>query len=237
MKKTVAVLLISMASGAASAASMLRLTCEGPNAGAIVSVDGKRKGPCPLDVQVASGTVKITASKIYSDGDEKLFEKIVQIGDGVVSKIDVQLLEKKAVETIRAAEGGDVSSMMLLGVAYREGNGGLAPKDRERSFYWALKAAERGESGSMFVVGDAYAEGEVVPVDSAKANIWYKRAYDKALKEAEGGNTDAMLLLGRAYAKAQGVAQDFAKAGNWFHRAKEKGEPLADKWLDLYGLK
>ena len=224
------------AAALAHAGSLLRVTCEEANAGAIVSVNGKKKGPCPIDVEVPAGVIKLTAAKTYADGQSKLFEQAVEVGDGAIVKVSVQLLSQKAIELIRSAEGGSITSMLLLASSYRQGGGGLVPKDPEKYFYWSLKAAERGESSSMFAVGQAYVAGEVIPKDDATAAAWFKRGHERASAEAAVGDVDAMVTLGSAYFKGLGVPANRAQAAAWFRRVKDKGEPVGQMYLDLYGL-
>ena len=49
--------------GEASAASMLRISCEGDSARAEVSINGQFKGECPMDVEVRAGDVRVRAVK------------------------------------------------------------------------------------------------------------------------------------------------------------------------------
>lgn len=74
--------------------SMLRIICEGEDVGAEVSINGKFKGECPLDIQVQEGTLKLKAQKAV-DGlhNPRLFEQVIRIGDGVIKKIEVHLGE------------------------------------------------------------------------------------------------------------------------------------------------
>lgn len=74
----------------AQAQSMLRVTCEGADVGAEVSVNGKFKGECPIDMQVVPGTIKLRVVK-KADGSEQVFEQEVRIGEGVVKKLEVRL--------------------------------------------------------------------------------------------------------------------------------------------------
>lgn len=74
----------------APATSMLRVACEGDDIGSEVKVNGKFKGECPLDVQVASGTLTLRLEKKYAPYDPA-FEQRIRIGDGVVKKIEAVL--------------------------------------------------------------------------------------------------------------------------------------------------
>lgn len=74
----------------APATSMLRIACEGDDIGSEVKVNGKFMGECPLDVQVASGTLTLRLEKKYAPY-APAFEQKIRIGDGVVKKIDAVL--------------------------------------------------------------------------------------------------------------------------------------------------
>lgn len=80
-----------VASPCTLAQSMLRVACEGSNIGAEVSVNGKFKGECPLDIQVPAGTINLRVEKKGDAMHESLFEQEFRIGDGVVKKIEAVL--------------------------------------------------------------------------------------------------------------------------------------------------
>lgn len=82
-----AALVICVFSGAAQA-STLRVTCDDGAAGAEVSVNGKFKGECPVDIQVAEGKVVLKATKLI-DGKKEIFEQKLRIGDGVVKRVEI----------------------------------------------------------------------------------------------------------------------------------------------------
>jgi hypothetical protein len=69
-------------------ASTLRIACDPGASGGEVSINGKFKGECPLDVQVAAGTLQIKVKKNIS-GKTETFEQTVRLGDDVVKRIDV----------------------------------------------------------------------------------------------------------------------------------------------------
>jgi hypothetical protein len=94
MKSFLQYLLTTLAFTAALAAhaetSMLRVACEGDDVGAEVSVNGKFRGECPLDIQVAPGTLKLRVEKKDSSY-ERIFEQEIRMGDGVVKKVEAIL--------------------------------------------------------------------------------------------------------------------------------------------------
>lgn len=82
--------------GAQAQTSTLRIACSGPAAGAAVSIDGKYKAECPFDATVKAGTVRIRATKQIG-GREAVFDERVQVGGGVVKRIEVQFGGAEAV--------------------------------------------------------------------------------------------------------------------------------------------
>jgi formylglycine-generating enzyme required for sulfatase activity len=71
--------------------AMLRISCIGENKDALVSLNDKLKGQCPLDIAVPAGDVKLSATKKFGDRAVGVFEKQFYVGDGVVQRIDVEL--------------------------------------------------------------------------------------------------------------------------------------------------
>ena len=87
--------------------SLLRVTCEGDDVGAEVTLNGKFKGECPVDIQAGSGTVKLRVVKKIDATHERVFEREYRMGDGVVIRAEAVLsapyltAEGQRVETIR----------------------------------------------------------------------------------------------------------------------------------------
>ena len=95
MKLIFSLLILIGALAAQSAAraqeSLLRIICEGGNAGAEVSVNGQFKGECPLDIGVNAGTFTVRAVKKVDATQERVFEQEVRMGDGVVKRVEAVL--------------------------------------------------------------------------------------------------------------------------------------------------
>jgi len=95
MKLILSSLILIGALAAQSAAraqeSLLRIICEGGNAGAEVSVNGQFKGECPLDIGVNAGTFTVRAVKKFDATQERVFEQEVRMGDGVVKRVEAVL--------------------------------------------------------------------------------------------------------------------------------------------------
>ncbi|MFY9261815.1 MAG: SUMF1/EgtB/PvdO family nonheme iron enzyme [Gallionella sp.] len=91
----------------AGGGGMLRISCEGDAEGAAVTINGKFKGDCPMDVGVPAGTLNIRVVKAVDSEHEREFTQTVRMGDDVVKMIDVSLGESKisaAQRQKRAAE-------------------------------------------------------------------------------------------------------------------------------------
>lgn len=89
VKIGICLLMISLSAYAGD--SMVRVSCEGDSLGAEVSINGKFKGECPLDIQIPAGMLNITASKVVSPGKIRSFQQQIRLGDDVVKRIDIVL--------------------------------------------------------------------------------------------------------------------------------------------------
>ena len=78
-------------SAALAQSSMLRVACEGNDVGAEISINGKFKGECPLDIQVGPGTMQLRMVKKVDTLRERVFEQDIRMGEGVVKKIEARL--------------------------------------------------------------------------------------------------------------------------------------------------
>ena len=87
-----------------STTSMLRVGCEGVNADAEITINGKFKGNCPFDAEVQAGTVQLQALKKVDADRERVFNTSISIGEGVVKRIDIVLGPVQLNEAGRLAE-------------------------------------------------------------------------------------------------------------------------------------
>ena len=76
-----------------------------------------------------------------------------------------------------AAEQGNASAQLNLGVMYANGEGVL--EDDAEAVRWYRLAAEQGESFAQFNLGVMYDNGEGVPEDDAEAVRWYRLAAEQ----------------------------------------------------------
>ncbi len=128
--------------------SMLRVACEGDAIGAEVSINGKFKGECPLDIQVPAGALNISASKSAGSGKVRAFQQQIRIGDDVVKRIDVMLgavewtAEGKRMEEERlrkealALEQRKADEERKLSTMYTILGDGSEVLDRETNLVW-----------------------------------------------------------------------------------------------------
>lgn len=68
--------------------STLRVACDEDADGASISVNGKFKGECPIDIKANAGVLKVKAVKEI-DGKTKSKTLDVRIGDGVTKRIEM----------------------------------------------------------------------------------------------------------------------------------------------------
>ena len=122
-----------------------------------------------------------------------------------------------------AAERGSAASQVLLGVAYLNGDGGLA-REPARAAYWFERAAIQGNAYAEQRLGDLYEQGLGVPANR-------KLAFDWRLKAANRGIVAAQLKVGKMYQEGAGVAKDIDQAIYWFHRAATEGNAEAQYLL------
>jgi TPR repeat protein len=70
-----------------------------------------------------------------------------------------------------AAEQGDASAQVNLGVMYAHGRG--VPHDDKEAAKWYRLAAEQGRASAQFNLGLMYANGQGVPQNLIQAHMWF----------------------------------------------------------------
>ncbi len=120
-------------------ASMLRIACEGDATGAMVIVNGRKMGECPLDMQVQPGDVRVQAIKPRDVEANLVFEQSLYLGDGVVKRIDV-LLDK----VVPTQEGLRLQAQRRLAAEAAERQKQLAAQ-RERARQEELRRQQQAE--------------------------------------------------------------------------------------------
>ena len=226
-----------------AAGSMLRVSCEGDDVGAEVSINGKFKGECPAGVQVNEGTLKLLVRKKVDEQRERVFEQELRIGDGVVKNIEARLgapqlnaaekarqesaklrVKKMSIAVLqKEAAAGNLDLVLELRDRYASGRDG-ATKDKELYNYWRLKGAEAGDVDSMYDLGQ-----DNFSTDAPKAILWFKKA-------AELGHGPSMSSLGDLLSVHEENGQikvDEVSAAQWYRKAAEAGETDAIRKIGM----
>lgn len=87
---------------AVAEASTLRVTCDDSAVGAEISINGKYKGECPIDIQVNEGKHSLKAVRKI-DGKDSVFKDEIRIGDGVTKRVEVSFGASTGTSTPAAA--------------------------------------------------------------------------------------------------------------------------------------
>ena len=161
---------------------------------------------------------------------------------------------------LRAAEAGDVTAMLRVGLELLRGKD--VPKDIAAAQRWLTQAAERGSGTAADALGDLFYAGREVPQDYAASFKWYARACELAYRPALGrlayhyeqglgteknpreafalyrvlageGDGWAASRLGAIFASGQGVAIDEIEAARWYRVGAEKGDLAAQMNLAM----
>lgn len=89
--------------------------------------------------------------------------------------------------SLEAAENGDIDSQFSVGVMYYHGNG--IDQDYEQAAKWFRKAAEHNSTDAQFALGGVYLHGEGVEQDYNQAAYWFQQAanqgHDLAIERLE----------------------------------------------------
>lgn len=227
-------------------ASALRVTCEGANIGAEVSINGKFKGECPIDIEVPAGTIKLRVVKKIDKEYERVFEQELRMGEGVAKKIDAVLargltaagekrLKTPLAQLIAEANKGDAFAQWVLGTKYYSGNGVM--KDNVEAVKWMLKAAEQGYDQAQYKLGlDYYMKGLEAKKDDLSPDSNFKAAMNWFHKAADQGYIAAQLKLGEMYQVGKGAPVNCEEAARWFRKAAELGDTNAPGFLAILYL-
>lgn len=74
--------------------SLLRIHCDDADAGAVIDINGKFRGECPLDIKVKPGPLRLRVHKPVDRSRERVFELELRMGEDSVKKIDALLEER-----------------------------------------------------------------------------------------------------------------------------------------------
>lgn len=158
---------------------------------------------------------------------------------------------------LKAANAGDVPSMLLLGRLY-DGQFGQTPLVNAKTAYdYFLKAAEKGDPSAMVAVGIRLLKSDAVAADEKKGIEWLNKAieaknyagwlalgdYQANIKEdpkaalaffdkgAEAGHADCMLRAASFYMEGKGTKKDEERAVELLQKSAEAGNAQAHLFL------
>jgi TPR repeat protein len=199
--------------GVNAADSLLRIACEGENAGAEVMVNGKFRGECPLDVQVPAGILKLSFVKKGNSQTRQAYKQEFRIGEASVKKIELHFDFETAQQGARA---GNTDAMYQMFGFYLAGSSGVT-QDNTRAREWLFKAAEAGNVRAMSWLATNFTSNS--PYAGLAQNYgeglkWYRRAADK-------GDSFAAYWVGLYYERGLGVPKDNEEAAVWYRKVLE----------------
>ena len=113
-----------------------------------------------------------------------------------------------------AADAGDVSAMLGLGVLYDTGHG--ERQDFAKALSWYRRAAEAGNARAMFNVGAMYDNGRGTAVNRSEAVRWYAMS-------AARGEGRAAYAVATIYRDGDGVPRNTTAAIKFFKIAAAAG--------------
>lgn len=139
----------------------------------------------------------------------------------------------------RAASGGDVAAMSMLGAAYM--NGSLFRPDRpgiavpggrnpDLGYRWAKAAMEQGDARSLVTVANAYVYGQGVAKDP-------RRGLELAAPAADRGEPIACLLMAPAYSNGPPnfpIPRDSVRARYFIERSAATGYTAGRAFLGAW---
>lgn len=118
----------------------------------------------------------------------------------------------------------------------------MAPPASAQNFYKGMEAyksadyatarreweplAVRGDMIAQYNLGVLYDSGLGLPVDKARAMLWYRKSADQGFAQAQNN-------LGRIYYMGDGVAPDYAIAAGYLRRAAEQGIAFSSFFLGM----
>ncbi len=191
------------------AESVLRIVCHGSNASALIYVNGKASGSCPMDLFVPAGRIELKAVKVVDSDHERVFENSFSLEDDSAKKIKVQL-----------------SNPQLTAAAQKRRTAEKQKKEQALAAD-ALTRARKGDINAMHAVSQYYRQGQGLEISEPKALYWenqaqqaqlsrdLSRAAMATLKAAEAGDTKAMAEMSLLYTQGKGVKQDSGQAKAW----------------------
>lgn len=210
-------------SAAVGAVSMVRIACDADNAGAAISVNGRFRGDCPLDVQVEPGTIRIDAVKRVDDSRERLFSEAFRIGDGAARRVEV-MLSAPRLNAEAQKQRDERLAADREAAAERETRRQRELAGQQRLWQQQLEqlqaAAAAGDVAAMWRLGRWHENGYRVVQDRNAALAWYRKA-------AEAGHAGGMGGVAAFLYNGWGAPRDLAQARALAETAAERGDARA----------
>lgn len=141
----------------------------------------------------------------------------------------VQSLTPEQIPAILSeAESGNITSQLLLGLAYRFGRG--VNRDQAEAAKWLRKASDGGSAPASNDLGVMYQYGVGVSQNDNEAARLF-------MKAAAADDAAAQANLGYMYMQGLGVPKDTAKAFDWTWKSAQQGYEAGETNLGLMYLR
>ena len=129
-----------------------------------------------------------------------------------------------------AAEQGDATAQMKLGMHYYGRTRKREAPDYAQALKWFRRAADQGNVQGEDLLGIMYSQGRGVTQDFAEAARWY-------LLAAKQGNVHAQLQLADLYRRGVGVPRDLNESNQWTKLANKQHpkRTATSPWMLLVG--
>jgi serine/threonine-protein kinase len=189
--------------------------------------------PAPPPAARVTATCQATANGDDRDTAFRLCTDEAQKGNVVSQRLLAGLYDKSQVpghdtEAVtwyrRAADAGDLPSMLRLGQLLHAGKG--VPPNALDATTWIKKAAEADYMPAWSALAERYENGLGVRRSDKEAFFWWRRL-------AERDDVAAQAKVGDMYNRGKGIDKDEAAAVTWFRRAADRGNRDAQYGLGM----
>jgi TPR repeat protein/tRNA A-37 threonylcarbamoyl transferase component Bud32 len=173
----------------------------------------------------ANGDDRDTAFRVCTDEAQKGNVVSQRLLAGLYDKSQVPGHDTEAVTWYRrAADAGDLPSMLRLGQLLHAGKG--VPPNALDATTWIKKAAEADYTPAWSTLAERYENGLGVRRSDKEAFFWWRRL-------AERNDVAAQAKVGDMYNRGKGIDKDEAAAVTWFQRAADRGNRDAQYGLGM----
>jgi hypothetical protein len=124
---------------------------------------------------------------------------------------------------LKAAEQGDAEAQLAVGLTYFENKG--TPADINEAVRWMELSAQQGYLPAECCLAELIGKGSGYPLDSAKAQFYWRKAAEKGFAEAQFRTAQA------CEGKHLATEQDYQEAVKWYRLAAEQGHIRAQAEL------